>query len=236
MKFSFFLFFALLITLFVLNHNTIVSKSIVSNGDNRWLLIVRWDITPIKEYEQKLIRAKEEVENAIKNQNLALQNINLGLVYVDKDYVVQWESTSNLKHVANGRHYISGQICYETAFGRKEPCAHCALREALEHRKSVRYEFNDGEITFEISAAPVFNEGSEELLGGVMRLEDISEKKRIEKLLYEVKKTEELNQLKSAFLANMSHEIRTPLNNEPDEQAKDVCFYVKDTGIGGSSG
>lgn len=33
------------------NHNTIVSKSIVSNGDNRWLLIVRWDITPIKEYE-----------------------------------------------------------------------------------------------------------------------------------------------------------------------------------------
>ena len=45
-----------------------------------------------------------------------------------------------------------------------------------------------------------------------MKIEDISDKKRIEHLMYEVKKADEANRLKSAFLANMSHEIRTPLN------------------------
>lgn len=194
------------------NYNTIVDKSIVLNGDNRWLLIVRWDITQMKEYERMLIKAKEEVENAVKNQNLALNNINFGLVYVNKDYVVQWESTSCLEHVAKGRSYTPGRICYETALSRKQPCEHCALKEALESRQSVRHEFNDGDITFEVSAAPIYDEHTKELLGGLMRLEDISEKKRIEKLLYDAKKAEEANQLKSAFLANMSHEIRTPLN------------------------
>ena len=51
----------------------------------------RWDITKIKEYEQELIQAKEKLENVIKTQDLVLNSINFGLVYVDKNYVVQWE-------------------------------------------------------------------------------------------------------------------------------------------------
>lgn len=193
-------------------HNTIVNKSIISHDKNRWLLIVRWDITQIKDYEKELIQAKEKLEDAADTQNLVLNSINFGLIYIDKEYKVQWESTSNLQGKAKGRRYTPGKICYETVMGKKEPCAQCALSEAIVKGQAVRHEFSDGETTFEISAIPVFDHSETTILGGLMKIEDISDKKRIEHLMYEVKKADEANRLKSAFLANMSHEIRTPLN------------------------
>ena len=193
-------------------HNTIVNKSIIFHDKNRWLLIVRWDITQIKDYEKELIQAKEKLEDAADTQNLVLNSINFGLIYIDKEYKVQWESTSNLQGKAKGRRYTPGKICYETVMGKKEPCAQCALSEAIVKRQAVRHEFSDGETTFEISAIPVFDHSETNILGGLMKIEDISDKKRIEHLMYEVKKADEANRLKSAFLANMSHEIRTPLN------------------------
>ena len=193
-------------------HNTIVNKSIVSHEGNRWLLIVRWDITQMKEYEKKLLQAKEELENAAKTQNMVLNSINFGLIYTDKEYKVQWESTTSLKELAKGRRYTPGKICYETVMGRKEPCVRCALSEAMTNKKPVRHEFSEGDATVEISAIPIFDDTETNVLGGLMKIEDISDKKRIENLMYEVKKADEANRLKSAFLANMSHEIRTPLN------------------------
>ena len=193
-------------------HKTIVSKSVVSLGNDHWLLIARWDITKIKEYEQELIQAKEKLENVIKTQDLVLNSINFGLVYVDKNYVVQWESTASLNNIAKGRRYIAGKVCYETVMGRQSPYPHCALSDTVEKGKPVRHEITEGDTTIEISAIPVYSNDGSEMLGGLMKLEDISDKKRIEHLLYEVKKADEANQLKSAFLANMSHEIRTPLN------------------------
>ena len=192
-------------------HNTIVNKSVITLGNNHWLLVVRWDITQIKEYEKELIQAKEELENAIKNQNLVLNSINFGLVFVDKNYVVQWESTVNLHEIAKGRHYSAGKVCYQTVMGREAPCLQCALSKAIETGKPVRHELTEKDTVIEISAIPVYaNTG--EIQGGLMKIEDISDKKRIERLQYEVKKADEANRLKSAFLANMSHEIRTPLN------------------------
>lgn len=195
-----------------ISHNTIVSKSIISHGGNRWLLVVRWDITQMKEYEKKLLQAKEELEEAAKTQNMVLSSINFGLIYTDKDYKVQWESTANLKGIAKGRQYTPGKVCYETVMGRKDPCPRCALSEAMTKREPVRHEFTEGDTTVEISAIPIFDDNETNVLGGLMKIEDISDKKRIEHLMYEVKKADEANRLKSAFLANMSHEIRTPLN------------------------
>ena len=65
-----------------------------------------------------------------------------------------------------------------------------------------------------MTATPVFGDEKEtEIIGGLLRFENITEKLKMDKMLQEAKeKAEESNRLKSAFLANMSHEIRTPLN------------------------
>ena len=193
-------------------HNTIVNKSILTHGQNHLLLVSRWDITQMKEYERELIEAKEKLENAAKTQNMVLSSINFGLIYIDKEYRVQWESTTNLHKIAKGRHYTPGKVCYETVRGRTEPCPRCALSEAITKGESVRHEFTEGDTTVEISAIPLFDHTDTNIVGGLMKVEDISDKKRIEHLMYEVKRADEANRLKSAFLANMSHEIRTPLN------------------------
>lgn len=137
----------------------------------------RWDITKIKEYEQELIQAKEKLENIIKTQDLVFNSINFGLVYVDKNYVVQWESTASLKDIAKGRRYIAGKVCYETVMGRQSPCPHCALSDTVEKGKPVRHEITEGDTTVEISAIPVYSNDGSEMLGGLMKLEDISDKK-----------------------------------------------------------
>lgn len=193
-------------------HNTIVNKSIIAHGHSHLLLVARWDITQMKEYERELIKAKEKLEDAAKTQNMVLESINFGLIYIDKEYRVQWESTTNLHKIAKGRRYTPGKVCYETVRGRTEPCPRCALSEAITKGESVRHEFTEGDTTVEISAIPLFDHTDTNIVGGLMKVEDISDKKRIEHLMYEVKRADEANRLKSAFLANMSHEIRTPLN------------------------
>ena len=193
-------------------HNTIVNKSIIAHGHIHLLLVARWDITQMKEYERELIKAKEKLEDAAKTQNMVLESINFGLIYIDKEYRGQWESTTNLHKIAKGRRYTPGKVCYETVRGRTEPCPRCALSEAITKGESVRHEFTEGDITVEISAIPLFDHTDTNIVGGLMKVEDISDKKRIEHLMFEVKRADEANRLKSAFLANMSHEIRTPLN------------------------
>lgn len=159
-------------------HNTIVNKSIISHAGNRWLLVVRWDITQMKNYEKEILRAKEQLEEANRTQNMVLSSINFGLIYTDKNYKVQWESTANLKDIAKGRQYTPGKVCYETVMGRKNPCPRCALSEAMKKKESVRHEYPDGDTTIEISAVPIFDDTETHVVGGLMRIEDISDKKK----------------------------------------------------------
>ena len=56
-------------------------------------MATRWDITQLKNYERELVAAKEELEKALKKQKLALKSIDFGLIYIDKNYRVQWEET-----------------------------------------------------------------------------------------------------------------------------------------------
>lgn len=196
-------------------HDTLVVKSIVSFGEShQWLLVARWEITKLKEFERELIAAKEVLEKTINKQNLALKSIDFGLIYIDKNYQVQWEETTHIKKLVPKRKYVPGQICYLTSALRSEPCPNCAFKEAIETGKIVRHTIRiDETVDFEVTATPVYGNDKKEIIGGLLRFEDITEKTKISKMLQEAKEqAEESNRLKSAFLANMSHEIRTPLN------------------------
>mgnify|MGYP002706718707 FL=1 len=195
-------------------HDTIVMKSILSwEALGKWLLVARWDVSQLKKYEREITAAKEELEEAIKKQSLALKSIDFGLIYIDKTYRVQWEETTHIKSLVPGRHYTPGLICYQTSALRDKPCGHCAFKEAIEQGVIVRHTIRIDKVDFEVTATPVYATGGKEVIGGLLRFEDITEKLKIEQDLREAKdKAEESNRLKSAFLANMSHEIRTPLN------------------------
>lgn len=198
-----------------ISHDTIIVKSIIShNGEKRWLLAIRWEITQLKNYERELVAAKEQLEQTMRKQKLALKSIDFGLIYIDKNYKVQWEETTQIRNLTKGRRYIPGKICYQTSALRDTPCERCAFKKAIEQGQSVRHHITINDVNFEVTATPVFDDkNKEEIIGGLLRFEDITEKTKMNRMLQEAKeKAEESNRLKSAFLANMSHEIRTPLN------------------------
>ena len=133
--------------------------------------------------------------------------------YIDKNYLVQWEETTQIASLVKGRHYTPGQICYKTSALRDTPCEQCAFQKAIEQGKIIRHTIQIDQVDFEVTATPVYDNEGIEIIGGLLRFEDITEKVKMDKMLQEAKeKAEESNRLKSAFLANMSHEIRTPLN------------------------
>lgn len=195
-------------------HDTIVVKSVVSSEKfGKRLLVARWDVTQLRAYESELVTAKEQLEEALRKQELALRSIDFGLVYIDKNFRVQWETTDQIQQLVTKHRYIPGKICYETTGLQKEACHNCVFKSAVESGKMVKHMLNVEGLNFEVTATPVYDNGGKELIGGLLRIEDVTKKLEFDNMLREAKeKAEESNRLKSAFLANMSHEIRTPLN------------------------
>lgn len=197
-----------------ISHDTITVKSFTSwKGKQKWLIATRWEITQLKNYERELVAAKEDLEKALNKQKLALKSIDFGLIYIDKNFKVQWEETTQITNLMKGRNYIPGKICYQTSAHRDTPCKNCAFQKAIKEGKIIKHTIRIDKVDFEVTATPVFGNDGKEIIGGLLRFEDITKKLKMNRMLQEAKeKAEESNRLKSAFLANMSHEIRTPLN------------------------
>lgn len=92
---------------------------------------------------------------------------------------------------------------------------HCAIlhagnvpfRKQIEQGKIIRHTIRIDQVDFEVTATPVYDHEGTEIIGGLLRFEDITEKLKMDKMHSGSQRTaEESNRLKSAFLANMSHE------------------------------
>lgn len=146
--------------------------------------------------EQRLKVAKEKADKAIADRQIVLDNLNIGLVYLDKEYVVQWESLSAFSHILGDNTYKEGELCYKSVFGKDEPCENCPIRRLFDSKSQEYHTLERNGSILEITANPVLNK-DHEIQGGVLKMEDITDRVRQEKEIAR------LNLLMDAILNNI---------------------------------
>ena len=167
-----------------IHHNTIVSKNIINNDIYSWLLVVRRDITDF-------IHIQNELETTNRLNHLILNNSNAGYIFIGPDHIVKWKNVSHNLCPSIQLTYQKGRICYENVRGLNTLCPDCIMEKAIQSGKTERMETVFGEGTnVEIIATPVWDE-KQNLKGTVLRIEDITQKKIIEKELRQVKENAE---------------------------------------------
>ncbi|WP_303180001.1 ATP-binding protein [uncultured Butyricimonas sp.] len=195
-------------------HVSIVNKNMVANDVHHWLLATRWDISDLIGVQEQLQKANQNLRQIQEINQLILDHSNSGLVYVNTDYIVEWENLAKYStHPLAGK-YKQGVCCYRNVMGREEPCPGCVMQRALISGKVETKELElEGDVFVEVVATPVSAEDGRQPRGVVLKYEDVTERRRVAKEWIRAKEAaENSDKLKSMFLSNMSHEIRTPLN------------------------
>lgn len=160
-------------------------------------------------------RKKTEIDLLrLNSQNsLILTNTSSALIFLSSEYDIVWSNADTALGGMIKNIYKSGvKKCYQ-ARGFNTPCEDCPVTRAFltQHIEEEEYDMGNN-IWIKATIVPVSGvNGLPD--GAVLRIDDVSEYKKMIGILDESKeKAEEADKLKSAFLANMSHEIRTPLN------------------------
>lgn len=194
---------------------SIVNKNVVANDVHHWLLATRWDISDLMRVQDQLQEANRNLRQIQEVNQIILDHSNSGLVYVNTDYVVEWENlTKYSNHPLAGR-YKQGVCCYRNVMGREDPCPGCVMQRAMASGKMEAKELNlEGDAIVEIVATPVYSGAKDSKPRGVvLKYEDVTERRKVAREWLRAKEAaEKSDKLKSMFLSNMSHEIRTPLN------------------------
>ncbi len=150
----------------------------------------------LEKNEQRLTAAKQKATKAMTDRKIVLDNLNIGMVYLNKEFVVQWESLNLYSHIIGEDTYKEGKLCYQTVFHRDTPCENCPVKRIFESKSQEYHSLERSGRILEVTANPVFNEDNE-IEGGVLKLEDITERIRQEKEIAR------LNILMDAILNNI---------------------------------
>ncbi|MCP4763261.1 MAG: PAS domain S-box protein, partial [archaeon] len=190
------------------------------------------DITERIEIEKNQIGINIELEQAIERSNKMVAES--AMAYLELDQIFQastegmWVISSSFdvlrvnkmfSSIINKEHsQIKGKKCYEIFPIHLCHTSQCPLSRIISGSTThieldfeIKKDNQNSSTPFILSAFP-FRDTGNEIIGAVVGLKDITERKNAEKLEAEKIKAEAENLSKSEFLANMSHEMRTPLN------------------------
>ncbi len=196
---------------------------------------VKAQLTTIEANNRALNERGEALERSRDFLQSVMDGIPHPMMVIDCEYRVLLANLAT-REMAGGRDPVAERLkCYRVSHNSDVPCVKekelCPFELAVSAKKPVTLlrthdDGDSGEVYFEVSAAPVFDE-SGEVVQVIESLHDITEVKRAEQELRETNQrleqqtalandmaaqAEAAAQAKSEFLANMSHEIRTPIN------------------------
>ncbi len=174
------------------------------------------EITEHKQTEEKLNKALAYV-------NLLMDSIAEAIYGVDLQENCTWINTASLKMLGYDKaeellgHNMHYAIHYKKPDGSPYPIEECYMFQAFREGKNIHrddevlWRKDGSSFPVEYWSYPIRQ--NDEVLGSVVTVLDITERKQAEVALIQAKEAADAaNRAKSEFLANMSHEIRTPMN------------------------
>ncbi|MFA7115652.1 MAG: transporter substrate-binding domain-containing protein [Bacteroidales bacterium] len=187
--------------------NFIFHANNIKFGTNDSLLLVAIDITEI-------LDLRKNVQEINRRNEIILDTINSGLVYLSTDYTIMWENLSSFCNETFAKKYIPNKKCKNIININGLPIkSNTLIKDAMNKGVLDTYKLDCKNADFyQITAIPIIEK--ENIIEGVLlKFDNISKMEHMFSQLNEAKEiAEQADNLKSAFLANMSHEIRTPLN------------------------